>query len=88
LKLTDHPAVPAGWLIVTALGLIAVWNVRQVPAETPKFARLLSFGTVLFALFAPLAAGVYLVTSGLWTAVERRVFRRPRHSREPVTESR
>jgi YidC/Oxa1 family membrane protein insertase len=36
----------------------------------------LPFGTVVFAAFVPLAAGLYLLTSGTWTAVERAVLRR------------
>lgn len=75
-RLLDHPALGAGWLIVAALAAIAGWNARQVPAGAPGFARALPFGTVVFAAFTPVAAGIYLVTSGLWTAVERAVFRR------------
>ncbi|MDG6109195.1 membrane protein insertase YidC [Dactylosporangium aurantiacum] len=75
-RLLDHPALPAGWLIVAALAAIAVWNVRQLPAGSPGFVRVLSFGTVAFAALTPVAAGIYLVTSGLWTAVERIVARR------------
>jgi len=76
-RLIAHPAAPAGWIVVAALAAIALWTIRQLPAGTPAFVRALSFGTVLFAPFVPLAAGIYLVTSGLWTAVERWVFRRP-----------
>jgi YidC/Oxa1 family membrane protein insertase len=74
-RLVGHPALPAGWLVVAALAAIALWNVRRLPAGTPRLARALSFGTVLFAPFAPLAAGLYLVTSAGWTAVERWVCR-------------
>ncbi|MEV8512657.1 YidC/Oxa1 family membrane protein insertase [Dactylosporangium sp. NPDC051484] len=76
-RLVTHPALLAGWLVVAALGGIALWNVRQLPEGSPRFVRALSFGTVLFAPFAPLAAGLYLVTTGVWTAAERWVFRRP-----------
>lgn len=79
-RLVDHPALPAGWLIVAALAALAVWQVRRLPAASsagsPALVRVLSFGTVVFAVFTPVAAGVYLVTSGLWTAVERAVARR------------
>ncbi|UWP84653.1 YidC/Oxa1 family membrane protein insertase [Dactylosporangium fulvum] len=78
VRLVEHPAVLAGWLVVAALVGIALVNVRQLPAEAPALARVLPFGTVAFAPFAPLAAGLYLVTSGLWTTVERWWFRRPR----------
>ncbi|WP_327005274.1 YidC/Oxa1 family membrane protein insertase [Dactylosporangium sp. NBC_01737] len=70
-RLLDHPALLAGWLIVAALAAIAVWNVRRLPAGSPALVRALSFGTVAFAVLTPVAAGIYLVTSGLWTAVER-----------------
>ncbi|WP_432828054.1 YidC/Oxa1 family membrane protein insertase [Dactylosporangium sp. CA-092794] len=75
-RLIGHPALLAGWLVVVALALIAVWNVRQLPAGSPWFARVLSFLTVGFAVFVPLAAGLYLVTTGVWTAAERWIFRR------------
>lgn len=39
--------------------------------------RILPYGTVLIAAFAPLAAGIYLVASTGWSAAERRVFSRP-----------
>ncbi|MEV6926836.1 membrane protein insertase YidC [Dactylosporangium sp. NPDC051485] len=74
-RLAAHPALLAGWLLVAALAAIALWNVRQLPAGTPRLTRLLSFGTVAFAPFAPVAAGIYLVTSGAWTAAERWWFR-------------
>lgn len=74
-RLSGHPALLAGWLVVAALAVIAAWNVRQLPAGAPRLARAMSFGTVLFAPFVPLAAGIYLVTSGVWTAVERRIGR-------------
>ncbi|WP_433058335.1 YidC/Oxa1 family membrane protein insertase [Dactylosporangium sp. CS-033363] len=75
-RLIGHPALLAGWLIVVALAGIALWNVRQLPAGSPGFVRILSFATVAFAPFVPLAAGIYLVTTGAWTATERYVFRR------------
>ncbi|MFI5909035.1 YidC/Oxa1 family membrane protein insertase [Dactylosporangium sp. NPDC051541] len=77
-RLYSRPALLAGWLIVAALTAIAVWNVRQLPAESPAFVRVLSFGTVAFAAFVPVAAGIYLVTTGLWTAAERWYFRHRR----------
>ncbi|MFC6597717.1 YidC/Oxa1 family membrane protein insertase [Kitasatospora paranensis] len=43
------------------------------PVRVPGGALLpyLSFGTVLFAAFVPLAAGLYLLTTTAWTAAER-----------------
>ncbi|GAA0715049.1 membrane protein insertase YidC [Dactylosporangium roseum] len=77
-RLVGHPAVLVGWLVVAALAGIALVNVRQLPAGAPSLVRVLPFGTVAVAAFAPLAAGLYLVTSGLWTTVERWWFRRAR----------
>ncbi|MFC4052146.1 hypothetical protein ACFOY4_20880 [Actinomadura syzygii] len=34
------------------------------------------FGTIVVAAVVPLAAGLYLLTSGAWTAAERAVLRR------------
>jgi YidC/Oxa1 family membrane protein insertase len=39
-------------------------------------ARVAPFATVVFAAFLPLAAGLYLLASGTWTAVERAVLHR------------
>ncbi|MFI0482309.1 YidC/Oxa1 family membrane protein insertase [Actinomadura sp. 9N215] len=60
------------------LGAVAVWTSRRVTAEGPMalVARLLPFGTIVVAAFVPLAAGLYLLTSGAWTAAERAVLRR------------
>ncbi|MEU5882347.1 membrane protein insertase YidC [Spirillospora sp. NPDC047279] len=60
------------------LALVAWWSSRRVTVEGPmgNVARLLPFGTVVMAAFVPLAAGVYLVVSTAWTAVERAVLHR------------
>ncbi|MFB4308789.1 YidC/Oxa1 family membrane protein insertase [Actinomadura sp. GTD37] len=60
------------------LGAVAVWSSRRVSAEGPMgaVARVMPFGTVVFAAFVPLAAGLYLLTSGAWAAAERAVLRR------------
>ncbi|WP_067803568.1 YidC/Oxa1 family membrane protein insertase [Actinomadura formosensis] len=60
------------------LGAVALWSSRRVTAEGPMgaVARVTPFGTVVFAAFVPLAAGLYLLTSGTWTAVERAVLQR------------
>ncbi|WP_067458320.1 YidC/Oxa1 family membrane protein insertase [Actinomadura macra] len=60
------------------LALVALWTSRRVTAEGPMgaVARIMPFGTVVFAAFVPLAAGVYLLTSNLWTAVERAMLHR------------
>jgi len=60
------------------LGAVAVWSSRRVAADGPMgaVAKVMPFGTVVFAAFVPLAAGLYLVTSGAWAAVERAVLQR------------
>ncbi|MFC9973010.1 YidC/Oxa1 family membrane protein insertase [Spirillospora sp. NPDC127200] len=60
------------------LAAVAWWTSSRVTAEGPmgRVARVLPFGTVVFAAFVPLAAGVYLLTTTAWTAVERAVLHR------------
>jgi YidC/Oxa1 family membrane protein insertase len=41
--------------------------------------KVLPYLTVAFAAFAPLAAGVYLITSTGWAVLERRLYRRTQH---------
>lgn len=76
-RLVTHPGLAAGWVLVAALAGIGLWNAWRLPAGTPRLVRAMSFGTVAFAPFVPLAAGLYLVTTGVWTAAERWWFRRP-----------
>ena len=45
-------------------------------AGTTALTRVLPYLTVVIAAFAPLAAGLYLLTSTAWTAAERAVWRR------------
>jgi membrane protein insertase Oxa1/YidC/SpoIIIJ len=59
-----------------------------VPAPSPEMQRtqeqmrrvmvLLPYGTLAVAVFVPLAAGLYLVTTTAWTALEQGVLRRYR----------
>ncbi|WUI02006.1 YidC/Oxa1 family membrane protein insertase [Spirillospora sp. NBC_00431] len=60
------------------LGAVATWSSRRVTADGPMgtAARLVPFGTIAVAAFVPLAAGLYLLTSGAWTAVERAILHR------------
>ncbi|MFB4314825.1 YidC/Oxa1 family membrane protein insertase [Actinomadura sp. 21ATH] len=66
----------AGLLVL--LALVAWWSSRRVSAEGPlgNVARALPFATVAVAAFVPLAAGLYLLVSGAWTAAERAVLHR------------
>jgi YidC/Oxa1 family membrane protein insertase len=61
------PGAPVFWLVFVLLAAIAWYAGRR----SRGFVRALPFATVLVAAYVPLAAGVYLVTSTLWTAVER-----------------
>ncbi|GAA2414643.1 membrane protein insertase YidC [Actinomadura vinacea] len=65
-------------VLLVLLALVAWWSSRRVTAEGPlgNVARLLPFGTVAFAAFVPLAAGVYLLTSTAWAAAERAILHR------------
>jgi YidC/Oxa1 family membrane protein insertase len=47
-------------------------------AGTGAFVKVLSYLTVVIAAFAPLAAGIYLLTSMGWSLAERRLFLRRR----------
>lgn len=52
-------------------------------AQNPTLARLLRllpYGTVLTAAVVPLATGLYLLTTTLWTLLERRALTRPRRT--------
>ncbi|MEV4257910.1 membrane protein insertase YidC [Spirillospora sp. NPDC049652] len=69
--LTPAGLVFAGLLV--ALAAVAWWSSRHAPST---WMRLLSLGTAVVAAFTPFAAGVYLLTSASWTAVERTVLRR------------
>ncbi|WP_433150821.1 YidC/Oxa1 family membrane protein insertase [Actinomadura nitritigenes] len=60
------------------LAALAVWSSRRAARTAPAgaagaLARVAPFGTVVFAAFVPLAAVLYLLASGTWTAVERAV---------------
>jgi YidC/Oxa1 family membrane protein insertase len=46
------------------------------PAASTGLSRALPYLTVVIAAFAPLAAGLYLLTSTGWTAAERAIWRR------------
>jgi len=64
--------------LIALLSAVAWVQRRRTLAEpeAPSWIALLPFGTVVAALFVPLAAGVYLLTSTTWTTVERPALRR------------
>jgi YidC/Oxa1 family membrane protein insertase len=71
--LSPHALVFYG--LFALLAGVTWWSARRM--ETPvAMLRLLPYGTVIVAGFVPLAAGIYLLTSTTWTAVERAVLRR------------
>ncbi|GII63452.1 hypothetical protein Skr01_35370 [Sphaerisporangium krabiense] len=85
VPLGDHfaAAVAGGGLFgppaLVFLGLFALLTVlayvtsRRMGDVRPRALRFMPFGTVLFAAFLPLAAGLYLVVSTAWTAAERAI---------------
>jgi len=94
------PASAQGAVFAGVLALLAVlcWlstRLAQRMAPRPQTAqphpgtgglmKVLSYLTVVFAAFAPLAAGIYLLTSMGWSLAERRLYLR--RSTEKVTAS-
>ena len=64
--------------LLAAVGLVAFRRARRSVDPTAPGSGLmpyLSFGTVLFAAFVPLSAGLYLLTTTSWTLVERGLLR-------------
>ncbi len=71
----------AGIAFVTVRSVRAATTATQATAATPPgqlgaLGRLLPYSTVVIAAFVPLAAGLYLLTTTAWTAVERAILRR------------
>jgi YidC/Oxa1 family membrane protein insertase len=70
-------------VLLGMLALLAWWSGRRaqrLAGTASPVLRLLPFGTVLFAAAVPLAAGIYLLTSTAYSALESLVLRR-----EPVS---
>jgi YidC/Oxa1 family membrane protein insertase len=67
----------AGWpllALIAALAAVATVVARRAArAAAPKWTLALPYLTVVPALFVPLAAGLYLLTSTAWSAVENAV---------------
>ena len=59
-----------------ALLVVGHLSARAMPAQTPRFLRLLPYGTSLAVTVIPLAAGLYLFTTTAWTVLERACLRR------------
>jgi YidC/Oxa1 family membrane protein insertase len=79
-----HPlaahGLAAGWPLLALVGALAaiatVVARRAKAAGSPAWTLALPYLTVVPALFVPLAAGLYLVTSTAWSAVENAVLGR------------
>jgi YidC/Oxa1 family membrane protein insertase len=79
----------SGPLVFTGLlALIAVvaWisSRRLARLGQPRLLRLLPFGSVVFAAVAPLAVGLYVLTTTTWTAAQDALLRR---YRPPIVDS-
>jgi YidC/Oxa1 family membrane protein insertase len=62
------PSIAAIGLLALMAG-VATWSAIRMTG--PKYLRAIPYATVVFALFVPLAAGIYLLTTTAWTAFER-----------------
>ncbi|MGF1430115.1 membrane protein insertase YidC [Kitasatospora sp. LaBMicrA B282] len=68
-------------LALAGVGYAGFRRARAAAAATPPapgaaIAPYLAFGTVLFAALVPLAAALYLLTTGAWSAAERALLHR------------
>lgn len=84
------PFAPTGVVFLALFALLACvatysvrWQAARItptpdtPMPSGRLLRFLPYGTILFAAFLPLAAGIYLVTTNTWTAAERAWLCRP-----------
>jgi YidC/Oxa1 family membrane protein insertase len=80
--LTAHvaAAVPVFAALMALSAGLAWWSsrrMRRLNPETPRWMTWLPYLGVPTMLILPLAAGLYLVTSAAWSALEQAVLRRP-----------
>ncbi len=79
---------PQGLLVfaalLAALAAVAWWTSSRLYRHQPRppgalgaVMRVLPFGTLLIAAYVPLAAGLYVLTTTIWTAAERATLTRP-----------
>jgi YidC/Oxa1 family membrane protein insertase len=71
------------WVLLAILTALAWWTSRRMRGVAIPALRFLPYGTVLVAMTVPLAAGLYLVTTTAWTAVENAILRRPPEQSRP-----
>jgi YidC/Oxa1 family membrane protein insertase len=62
--------------LAVVLLVAGYFSAKLVPPEAPRLMRLLPYGTSLAVSVLPLAAGIYLATTTVWTVVERFALRR------------
>ena len=78
VALTAH--LGAGWPVFAVLMLAAAaagwWSSRRLGPAAPGLLRYLPYLTVAMVAWLPLAGGLYLASSALWTVLERAVGRR------------
>lgn len=67
------PSIAAVCLFAVMAG-VATWSAMRITG--PKLLRAIPYASVVFAMFVPLAAGLYLLTTTTWTAVERALLTR------------
>ena len=75
-------ALPVLLGVLALMAVVATVSARRIrrtiqPGQ-PGFLSALPYLSVVFAAFVPLAAGVYLLTTTAWSALETAVLRRPR----------
>ncbi len=70
------PSIAAVCLFAV-MAAVATWSAMRMTTG-PKLLRLVPYASVVFAMFVPLAAGLYLLTTTTWTAVERALLMRQR----------
>ncbi|EWM09921.1 membrane protein insertase YidC, partial [Kutzneria sp. 744] len=58
------------------MAAVATWTAIRMTG--PKYLRILPYASIVFAMFVPLAAGLYLLTTTAWTAAERALLTRRR----------
>jgi YidC/Oxa1 family membrane protein insertase len=71
---TTSPNIAAVCLFAL-MAAVATWTAMQMTAG-PKILRAVPYVSVVFAMFVPLAAGLYLLTTTAWTAFERALLMR------------
>jgi YidC/Oxa1 family membrane protein insertase len=66
------------FLLAVVAWVSSRWTAAALPPGLPggRVLRLMPYGTVVVAVFAPLAAGVYLLVTTAWSAAERAALRR------------